>query len=100
MIVDAVAVARMKRCNYIYMCIYAIVLIFYLTLRLSCTRKLSSSNETDTPSLHSVASSSDTQPSDSDGPFFPPKRARSDDHLQEAKEVIYLLLLYTVCATC
>ncbi|XP_048011227.1 uncharacterized protein LOC125244888 [Megalobrama amblycephala] len=47
-----------------------------------------SSNETDSPSLHSVASSSDTQPSDSDGPFFPPKRARSDDHLQEAKEVL------------
>ncbi|KAL1250937.1 hypothetical protein QQF64_018733 [Cirrhinus molitorella] len=45
-----------------------------------------SSNETDTPSLHSAASSSDTQSSYGDGPFFPPKRARSDDHLQEAKE--------------
>ncbi|XP_072562826.1 uncharacterized protein [Paramormyrops kingsleyae] len=51
-----------------------------------------SSNETDAPSLHSVASSSDTQPSDSDGPFFPPKRTRSDDHLQEAKELVKSVL--------
>ncbi|XP_073713147.1 uncharacterized protein [Misgurnus anguillicaudatus] len=45
-----------------------------------------SANETETLSLHSVASSSDTQPSDSDGPFLSPKRARSVDHSQEAKE--------------
>ncbi|KAI2668483.1 Phosphoribosylaminoimidazole-succinocarboxamide synthase [Labeo rohita] len=51
-----------------------------------------SSNETDAPSLHSVASSSDTQPSDSDGPFFPPKRTCSDDHLQEAKELVKSVL--------
>ncbi|XP_052456813.1 uncharacterized protein LOC128016376 [Carassius gibelio] len=51
-----------------------------------------SSNKTNTPSLNSVASSSDTQPSDSDGPFFPPKRARCDDHLQEAKELVKSVL--------
>nr|XP_055056386.1 uncharacterized protein LOC129440856 isoform X1 [Misgurnus anguillicaudatus] len=51
-----------------------------------------SANETETLSLHSVPSSSDTQPSDSDGPFLSPKRARSVDHSQEAKELVKSVL--------